>query len=498
MSSQNTQCLYQARQVREGEVVVAKAQGVSLYQLMERAGAAAFALLIEQYPSLRELCVVCGKGNNGGDGYVVARLAQEHGMVVHLVQVGEPERLQGDAREAMLAWQRGGGTIMSEKALPLLLNQCDVVVDALLGTGLSGSVRSELVTLIDALNHSGKPVLSIDIPSGLCADSGQILGAAVHAAHTITFIGIKQGLMTGQAKACRGKLHFAGLEVAEHFARQVKTHIEAMDKNSLADWLPKRSPVAHKGDHGKLLLMGGNRSMAGAIRLAAGAAARSGAGLLVALTHPESALPLQVSCPEVMTAAWMQNSAELEKRVGWADVLVAGPGMGLDEWAKSLWLSIKAFHGPCVLDADGLNWLARHPDHNDLRVITPHPGEAARLLGCSVAEIEADRFAAVQVLQAQYGGVAVLKGAGTLICDGNKTYVCDAGNPGMASGGMGDVLAGVIGALLAQKLPLLSAARLGVLLHSYAADLCAQRHGEIGLLASDLPDEIRRLLNGKA
>lgn len=326
MPSQNTQYLYQARQarqVREGEVVVAKAQGVSLYQLMERAGAAAFALLMEQYPSLRELCVVCGKGNNGGDGYVVARLAQGHGTVVHLVQVGEPERLQGDAREAMLAWQRGGGTIMSEKALPLLLNQCDVVVDALLGTGLSGLVRSELVTLIDMLNHSGKPVLAI-------------------------------------------------------------------------------------------------------------------------------------------------------------------------------WLSIKAFQGPSVLDADGLNWLARHPDYNDLRVITPHPGEAARLLGCSIAEIEADRFAAVQVLQAQYGGVAVLKGAGTLICDGNKTYVCDAGNPGMASGGMGDVLAGVIGALLAQKLSLLSAARLGVLLHSCAADLCAQRHGEVGLLASDLPDEIRRLLNGKA
>ncbi|EML0270602.1 NAD(P)H-hydrate dehydratase, partial [Vibrio vulnificus] len=325
--------------------------------------------------------------------------------------------------------------------------------------------------------------------------TGLALPDAIHADHTVTFIGTKQGLVTGKARAFCGLIHFADLGIGAEFSQLVPSFKMTIERDEIAQWRLTRDRCAHKGDHGRVVLLGGNRGMSGAISLAATACARSGAGLMAALTHPESALPLQIHCPEVMTLGYNEDKKELEKKLDWADVLVVGPGLGTDEWAKKRWNDITNYQGPMVLDADGLNWLARYPNHNDQRIITPHPGEAARLLGCSVNEVEADRFAAISVLQSQYGGVVVLKGAGTLICDGTQAFVCNAGNPGMATGGMGDVLSGVIGALLAQKLPLLRAASLGVLLHSCAADICAEQDGEIGLLASDLFDKIRQLLN---
>lgn len=450
--------LYTAKQVREGEVVAAANAGVTLYELMERAGRATFAVILNYYPAVSRLCVVCGKGNNGGDGYVVARLALQQGLHVVLIQSGDAESLSGDAKQAQQAWRDAGGEISDTTSLNGALSDCDLVVDALLGTGLA-------------------------------------LPDAIHADHTVTFIGTKQGLVTGKARAFCGLIHFADLGIGAEFSQLVPSFKMTIERDEIAQWRLTRDRCAHKGDHGRVVLLGGNRGMSGAISLAATACARSGAGLMAALTHPESALPLQIHCPEVMTLGYNEDKKELEKKLDWADVLVVGPGLGTDEWAKKRWNDITNYQGPMVLDADGLNWLARYPNHNDQRIITPHPGEAARLLGCSVNEVEADRFAAISVLQSQYGGVVVLKGAGTLICDGTQAFVCNAGNPGMATGGMGDVLSGVIGALLAQKLPLLRAASLGVLLHSCAADICAEQDGEIGLLASDLFDKIRQLLN---
>ncbi|EHU5128536.1 NAD(P)H-hydrate dehydratase [Vibrio vulnificus] len=487
--------LYTAKQVREGEVGAAANAGVTLYDLMERAGRATFAVILNYYPAVSRLCVVCGKGNNGGDGYVVARLALQQGLHVVLIQSGDAESLSGDAKQAQQAWRDAGGEISDTTSLNGALSDCDLVVDALLGTGLAGAVREEMAKVIDTVNLAGKPIVSVDIPSGLCADTGQALPDAIHADHTVTFIGTKQGLVTGKARAFCGLIHFADLGVGAEFSKLVPSFKMTIERDEIAQWRLTRDRCAHKGDHGRVVLLGGNRGMSGAISLAATACARSGAGLMAALTHPESALPLQIHCPEVMTLGYNEDKKELEKKLDWADVLVVGPGLGTDEWAKKRWNDIANYQGPMVLDADGLNWLARYPNHNDQRIITPHPGEAARLLGCSVNEVEADRFAAISVLQSQYGGVVVLKGAGTLICDGTQTFVCNAGNPGMATGGMGDVLSGVIGALLAQKLPLLRAASLGVLLHSCAADICAEQDGEIGLLASDLFDKIRQLLN---
>ena len=319
-----------------------------------------------------------------------------------------------------------------------------------------------------------------------------MLGEAIQADHTVTFIGVKQGLCTGQARDYVGELHFSGLGVKVEFESIEEESALGIDHQIIKRLLPKRKATAHKGNNGKLLCIGGNQGMSGAIRLCASAAVRTGAGLTAALTHPSSLLPLQVGSPEVMSQAitfdeLKEQGNELIKRTRWADVLAFGPGFGEDEWAHQAYQLLSQQYKPKVVDADGLNILAMLNQRNDVvvlrdeqRVMTPHPGEAACLLNVSTKEIEQDRFAAARQLHERYGGVIVLKGAGTLIYDGVRMYVCLAGNPGMASGGMGDVLSGVIAALLAKGLPIAVAARLGVMLHSHAADINVQQKGEIG------------------
>lgn len=485
--------LYKAEDVRQGEQTVAQSLGLGMYTLMERAGQAVFARILDGFPETQSPLICCGGGNNGGDGYIVAALARQAGMTVSLWQVGDPEKLTGDAARARDAWLALGGEIGQPQEAPPA--GCDLVVDALLGTGLSGVVRGDYAALIDVINAAQLPVTAVDIPSGLCADTGVVLGCAIRAVSTVSFIGLKRGLFTGQAADYTGEVQFAGLGMEKYFAEQVPSVCTLIDDEEISGLLTPRARTAHKGSNGRVLCLGGDRGMFGAIRLAAEACARSGAGLTRVVTQPENVPAIVGTCPELMTYDWRGNSYEINNHLEWTDIIAIGPGLGSSSWGRSLLGYSRTAEKPMVADADCLNLLVKTPDFSNKRIITPHPGEAARMLATTVEEVESDRFKAAERLQHKYGGVVVLKGAGTVVHSGRHCWVCRAGNPGMATGGMGDVLTGVIAGLLAQGLSLSEAARAGVWVHSMAADRCAEEQGERGMLASDLFPYIRRLIN---
>lgn len=491
-SAQPPHALYRAAQVREFDRIAIEEYGMGGGLLMQRAGSAAFALLRERWPQARRITLVCGVGNNGGDGYVVARLAREAGLEVRLLQLGDPERLQGDALAVYQAFRAAGGRGEPFERLPEV---SDLVVDAVLGTGLERPVSGFWAHALTAVNRQRAPVLAIDIPSGLHSDTGEELGVAVRAAATISFIGLKQGMYTGAGPDCCGDIHFDALEVpARVYAREILS-ARRLDWAKQAGQLQPRRRSAHKGDFGHVLVLGGAPGFAGAVRLAGEAAARSGAGLVSLATHPQHAAVIAAARPELMCHG-VGGAAELEPLLARASVLALGPGLGRSDWARELLAPCLTSELPKVVDADALNLLAKAPRRRDDWVLTPHPGEAARLLGLGTAEVQTDRFAAARRLQQRYGGVCVLKGAGTLVQGPGRRPpgVCSQGNPGMASGGMGDLLTGIVAGLLAQGFDADQAAELGVCLHAAAADLAAV-DGERGLLAGDLLGPLRGLMN---
>ena len=486
--------LYPAQQIKQFEGQAAASVDRSLYDLMQCAGEACYQAFNMHFPDAQRVLILTGRGNNGGDGYVFATHAKRAGLSVQLCHMGDPSQLTGDAKLAKQNWLAEKGTIEDIEQIDFAI--ADVIVDALLGTGLSGPLRVDYQRLICKINQSDKPVLSVDVPSGLNADNGTISDVAVKAVATITFVGLKQGLFTGRAAEYCGQIYFSGLGITDQFALLAKSDVTRVAYQQLSRLLAPRNRVSHKGSFGRSLLIGGNIGMPGAIRLASEACLRSGSGLVKVLTRSENQDVVMAGRPELMLAQIDVDTLDNTSLSNWATNLVVGPGLGHDEWAKKLFSVAFATDLPLVLDADGLNFLAENPARRDRWILTPHPGEAARLLGCSVAQIEQDRLTAVKELQLIFGGVVVLKGAGTLICDGKRTYIANVGNPGMASGGMGDVLSGIIGGLLAQGLDLLQATMLAVCIHGMAGDLAAEK-GERGLLASDLFPYIRKLVNPK-
>lgn len=464
-----------------------------MYELMERAGAVAFAIMEDSWPQALKILVLVGQGNNGGDGYVLARLAKTQGLQVTLCCANPDKALSGDAATARQAYLHIGGTESLWQEMDF--GEFDLLVDALLGTGLSGQLRAPYTEIIAKINQSEVPVLSIDIPSGLAADTGQWLGDAVQADHTVTFVGIKQGLCTGLGKQATGELHLAELQIEQAFEPLARATAQLVDFTQLAS-LAKRPLASHKGHFGRLLCIGGNQGMPGAIRLSAEAALRCGAGLVRVYCHPSSQLAVSSGRAELMV-----SSDELAEHLQWASSIVIGPGLGQNDWAQEVFglvLShLKDHDKPLLIDADGLTLLANYTakPELDVLVLTPHPGEAAKLLDCTSAEIEGDRFSAACTLASRYGATIILKGAGTIIQNTTHTWICQDGNPGMASGGMGDVLSGVAGALLAQGMDKKQAALYATCIHGRAADLAAQQGGERGMLASDLFVYLRQLVN---
>ncbi len=484
--------LYRAQQVREIDRLAIEDHGIPGDELMQRAGQAAFDLLRRNWPEAKKILVLTGTGNNGGDGFVVARLALQAELQVQVLQLGERQRIEGDALTNALrydalsgAWRPFAGELPQD---------VDLVVDAVFGTGLEREVEGKWAQAIAAVNALPASVLALDIPSGLHADTGKVLGAAVQADASITFIGLKAGMFTGDGPACCGVIQFDALGVPPQVVASQLPFAERLDWPRQRQLLRPRSRTAHKGMYGHVLVVGGDLGFGGAARLCAEAVLRTGAGLVSLATRAEHVDAMLAARPEIMTYG-VSRPAELQALLEKATVVALGPGLGTAGWGRSLWQQLMNTELPLVVDADALNLLAQSPGHGNNRVLTPHPGEAARLLGCSTATIHADRFAAVEHLQQRYGGVAVLKGAGTLIHgDGSFPAVCSDGNPGMASGGMGDVLTGVIAGFIAQGWDLPDAAELGVCLHAAAGDRAA-RAGERGMLASDLMSHIRRLVN---
>lgn len=482
--------VYSAAQVRELDRIAIQTYGIAGYTLMCRAGQAVFDSIRESWRDAKSLCVLCGGGNNGGDGYVIARLALQAGWEVHALSFSDVAQLQGDALRAYQDFvQAGGGVHAFNDHLPT----ADVMVDALLGTGLDRAMEGGYATGVTLLNQQTAPVVAVDIPSGLHADVGQPCGCAVEAALTVTFIGWKTGLLTGKARDYCGRLSLARLAVPEEVYTHVPTVYSLLGEHTLRESLPARPRSAHKGHCGHALLIGGAPGMSGAVRLAGEAALRVGSGLVTVATHPEHAPVLNLLRPELMVNA-VESPVHLRPLLQKMSAIGIGTGMGQTAWARGLLMMVQTATQPKVLDADALNLLSQSLLQDENWILTPHPGEAARLLGCEVWAVEQDRMSAVQRLQRQYGGVVVLKGAGTLVASAVGVAFCPAGNAGMASGGMGDVLTGIITGLLAQGLHLQAAAEVGVWIHAHAGDLAAQ-HGERGLLASDLIACIRQAMH---
>ncbi len=485
--------LYTAAAVRELDRMAIDEHGIPGYELMCRAGRALRSCIGRHWPACRRVNILCGAGNNGGDGYVLARLLREAGVEVGVQYLADPGGLRGDAGRAFADFRAGGG---EAEAFEGTLGDAPLQVDALLGTGLARPVEGRWREAVEALNARSAPVLAVDIPSGLSADSGAVLGAAVRATRTLTFIGRKRGLYTGQGVDCAGDIEFDDLAVPASLYRAQPPQACLLREPPPGALAAPRARGSHKGDFGHVLVVGGEQGMAGAVRLAAEAAARCGAGLVSVATRAAHAAGLNAGRPELMVHG-VERAGALDPLLARASVVVVGPGLGQGRWSRTLLERVLDTGLPLVVDADALNLLARDPLARDNWILTPHPGEAARLLDTGTAAIQSDRFAALAALRKRYGGVAVLKGAGTLIDDGGLPAVCGAGNPGMASGGMGDVLSGVLGALLAQGLTPGEAARAGVCLHARAADREAARHGERGLLASDLIPALREAINGR-
>jgi NAD(P)H-hydrate epimerase len=484
--------LYRAAQVRELDRIAIEEFGIPGETLMERAGAAAFARLRERWPDVRDVTVLAGQGNNGGDGYVLARHARALGLAVRVLQAGDAARVRGDAARQRARFVEAGGELGSLDALPA---RTDVIVDGLFGTGLDRAPAGEWARAIEAANAHPAPVLALDVPSGLEADTGRALGPAIRAALTVTFVALKQGLFTGEGPDHCGQIVFEGLELpAAIYARQLLA-ARRIDWGRFGAALAPRDRSASKGRFGHVLVIGGDLGMAGAARLAGEAALRAGAGLVSVATRPGHAEALAAVRPELM-AHGIDTAADLAPLMERATVVAIGPGLGRGDWGRALWGAALGSGRPLVVDADALFRLAQAPLRREDWVLTPHPGEAARLLQAEIAVIQADRPAAAAALQQRYGGIVVLKGAGTIVQGGGTRppAVCSAGNPGMATGGTGDVLCGLVAALIAQGHAPEDAAELGVCLHAAAGDAAA-RAGERGLIASDLFPPLRGLLN---
>ncbi len=484
--------LFAAAQVRELDRRAIEQGGIPARELMQRAGEAAWAVAQPQWPSAGRVLVLCGAGNNAGDGYVVAELALRQGRQVVVLTLDESSRLPSVAAEMRERFLKAGG---AEQSFSGKLPQADLIVDALLGTGLDRPLGGDWLAAVQAINASGVPVLALDIPSGLHADTGAEMGAAVHATVTVSFIAFKAGLFTGAGPECCGLLRFDGLKVPEALYAGVAPRALRLRSSGMRGLsLPRRRRDSHKGGFGHVLVVGGDHGMGGAVRLSAEAALRCGAGLVTVATRAEHVSGLLAGLPEAMVRG-VESPEDLLPLLAGASVVAIGPGLGQGVWGQSLCQQALASSLPLVADADALNLLAVAPRKRADWILTPHPGEAARLWGTDTAAVQHDRYAAVEHLSRRFGAVTVLKGSGSLIAaPGETTAVCTAGNPGMAAPGMGDVLTGVIAALVAQGLPLADAARMGVYVHASAGDLAA-RQGERGLMARDLMEPLHRLVN---
>ena len=485
--------LFTAHQIRLMDQMLIDEYGIPSLTLMSRAADASVDLLRERYPLARRVIIVCGTGNNAGDGYLVAAKLQDRAIDALVVQVGDPQKLGEDASTARNRCAQQAVPIMAWDAFqrdgP---EQADVLVDALLGLGTTGPARKPFAQAIDWLNAQQVPVIALDVPSGLHPDFGVAEGAAVHASHTVTFIAPKLGLAAEQGPDYSGEVSVAQLGAPDGFFDQFEEQgVDIIEPSAL----PPRSRAAHKGHFGHVLVVAGGEGMAGAGLLAASAALRTGAGLVTLATHPSHAPILAAYQPELMVQG-VSDADPMTPLFERATVVAVGPGLGQSEWSRALFKKAMDSGLPMVMDADALNLLAERPSELPNAILTPHPKEAARMLGASA--VSRDRLEVLRALQDRYQSVVVLKGAATLVHDGKRALINQTGAPAMATAGMGDALTGCIAGLVAQGLAPGQAAAQGVAHHGRAGEWASADLGEVAVVASDVIARLGRSFRGDA
>ncbi len=479
--------------------------GIPGPRLMEGAGAGAAGVVAREFSPIRgkRVLVLCGKGNNGGDGFVVARRLKAQGARVRVLLIGRRSDVKGDAALALRRWRGPTEEVVAPSRLRTIdrdLADVSVVVDALLGTGLTGPAHGPVADVIDAVNAAGRPVVSLDLPSGLGSDQGALLGPAIEATLTATFAGYKRSLLLYPAAGHAGRVSVVdiGIPPAE-LERGITTFL--LEERDVRGHFPPRRPDAHKGSFGHVLVVAGSVGKTGAAALAGRAALRSGVGLctiataasqqpiVAALGMEAMTEPLAETPGRTLSLAARARILELAERT---DAVALGPGLSLDPETQELIRGLVVeVAQPMVVDADALTALAGHLDLLDRaagpRALTPHPGEMARMLGVSIAAVQSDRLETVRTFCVEHRVALALKGAGTVIgsADG-RVFINPTGNPGMASGGAGDVLTGMVGAFLARGLDGLAALQAGCFLHGLAGDLGCAAKGEEGLIAGDI------------
>lgn len=514
--------------------------------LMERAALAVRDAAIAEFAPEKVL-VLCGSGNNGGDGFAAARLLLIAGVKADVLFLGKHAHMTGQCRLEEMIFTNYGGTTLPDDAD---IHGYDLIIDALFGIGLSREVLGRYADVINAVNRADTPVLSIDIPSGISADDGQVQGTAVKADVTVTFQYEKLGQKLFPGEEYCGKLIVADVGINEYRAgdsfrdafsprtviagtlEEGGSGIPAepaytLEESDLPSLLPKRHADDNKGTHGKLLIAAGNSGMAGAAILAAKAAFRSGVGMVCVLTHPDNRLAIQTAVPEAIFAPWPEakedtsssesaskpasllHTADADRWLSWCDALAVGPGFGTTGQSLALLTYLlRSYAGPVVIDADALNLMAQHPRLAPINaipaIITPHPGEMRRLLnahrskeepGLSVSDITTQPVKTALSFAEMSGLIVALKGARTVVTDGSEIMLNTCGNEGMATAGSGDTLTGIIGSLLAQRLFPFDAAQTGVLLHALAGDKAAVSVGKRSMKAGDLADFLPEVLN---
>jgi len=494
--------------------------GVGGLFLMENAGRGVASAVKKRWGEVRgmRIGVLCGKGNNGGDGFVTARYLLGDGAWVEVALLGRTDELRGDPKVNMERWRALGKSTLevgaegASDALRSFLSGKDLVVDAVFGTGLERKVEGLPAEAVRKVNDSGIPVVSIDIPSGVSSDTGEVMGVAVEAAMTVTLALPKLGLFLYPGASHAGEVQCVDIGIPERAIRAEKLDYLLFELGDAAALFPRRKPDAHKGDCGKIWLLGGSVGLTGAVAMASESAVRVGAGLVTAAVPASLNDILEAKLTEVMTCPLPDTperalAADAGDRfielAAQADVIAVGPGLSRNESAlEAARRVVEKTDKPVVLDADGINAFQDHLDILERRtgetVITPHPGEMARLTGMEIAKVEAERTTLPLELASRLGITVVLKGSPTVTAtpDG-RAYVNSSGNAGLATGGTGDVLTGTIAGLAGQGLSLDEAAPLGVFLHGLAGDIAAGRKSQWGMSAVDviaaLPDAIREV-----
>ncbi len=464
-------------------------------ELMEKAAAYAFQCSQECFPNIDSIQIFCGSGNNAGDAYLFGCYAIDHGITTSVIYLSNPETLKGDAYSAYQRYKAKEGKLVQWHE-NININ-CDLIIDGIFGIGIDRPVKGIFLKAIELINQNSTPVLSLDIPSGLSGENGKIMGSSVRADLTITFVGKKIGLYINDGPKVNKRIKYSNLDIPEVCFKKARPILEEINESHIAQILRQRKKDSHKGNFGHVLVVGGNHGMGGAVRITAEAALRTGAGLVSVITTSENAQTILKIRPEIMTHALESDHKNLPHIIDSVDVIAIGPGLGQDQWAMGLYDAVLESNKPLILDADALNILAKNPQQKEDWVLTPHPGEAARLLACSNSEIQSDRLKSLKNLCDGFGGVVLLKGQNTLI--GRKAkipHMISAGNPGMSTAGMGDLLTGIISGLYAQfrdqDLQLLTS--VSALIHSTAGDRAASS-GERGIVATDLFVELKDLLN---